>query len=588
MGAAFAAADANATTIGPFDANDANVEPLRSRLSVWVPQRYLSLVLGHRLSPRQLWDRLGAAIVGNGHQEDCVRLLDWIRLACTLRPAIGDDADPRGPVNSLGVDNEVILRPEMDIPLLRHTSRILSLDFPALTNATAAGAPPPAGDPTAPAILHLVEALRLERAAEAAAAAADRASARAVAAAPKAPSTAFPVLIHRILHTCDAVTEDELPALWHQWAAANRADRRRLLEHLLEAHASSGFAASVQAPIATKELFETILYLQLGSNDSDNLARGLQPFLMVLPSGSSAATALAQVECFDLMQGQLAAPSFAEQDSLRFLYTPVIQLPNQLHAILGALSIVLDVVLGVNHRLSAHYRLFFQGAWHHCFAHHLAHLDATRHPALFHCLPRIARFIQLQLIAYFNRTQPAMPQPELPAFASITSTVESKLFHLFPFMPALRGAPAAAPAAPALTPRPVAGPAAAAAAPGPRPAYTPAAAATPLGVAPVQAAIPPRAPAARNPAVNSEWQRRLAQGGRLLREFKSHIPSATATDGTVTELCLSYHIRGLCYENCRRAATHRPLTAADTIKAQAFVTQHLPPLATPATTPAAS
>ena len=214
-----------------------------------------------------------------------------------------DDFDPdahRPPTVCLGIDAEVIIRPELDAPLLRHCLRLLHHDLPTLR------APPkltelatPSGDPLA--LRSLVKALRLDCAADAATAAAKRATTCAASIAPKSPSASFPVLIHRIPHTCAVDTDADLPTLWHQWAAASRADQRRLFEHLLKAHATSGFAAFIQAPIVTKELYETVLHLRLGAIDANDLTQSLQPFLMVLTLGPLATTARARTERYNLM-----------------------------------------------------------------------------------------------------------------------------------------------------------------------------------------------------------------------------------------------------------------------------------------------
>ena len=37
--------------------------------------------------------------------------------------------------------------------------------------------------------------------------------------------------------------------------------------------------------------------------------------------------------------------------------------------------------------------------------------------------------------------------------------------------------------------------------------------------------------------------------------LRQHAPCWTV-NGTSQEVCLSYHLRGVCYDNCQRAATH--------------------------------
>jgi hypothetical protein len=65
--------------------------------------------------------------------------------------------------------------------------------------------------------------------------------------------------------------------------------------------------------------------------------------------------------------------------------------------------------------------------------------------------------------------------------------------------------------------------------------------------------------------------------GRTMADIKAHAPTCTDATGTVLPLCLSYHIRGACFDNCGRAASHRPLTASDRSALTDFASQHLPP-----------
>jgi hypothetical protein len=41
------------------------------------------------------------------------------------------------------------------------------------------------------------------------------------------------------------------------------------------------------------------------------------------------------------------------------------------------------------------------------------------------------------------------------------------------------------------------------------------------------------------------------------------------------QICLSYHLRGQCFDICRNRATHRALTPSETTTFQAFVDKHL-------------
>jgi hypothetical protein len=71
----------------PNDHLVANTEPgLESAMTIFLmlaPPRYAPIIINHRLSPTQLWDELGGAIIVNGNQGKYAPLLTWMVLAAT-------------------------------------------------------------------------------------------------------------------------------------------------------------------------------------------------------------------------------------------------------------------------------------------------------------------------------------------------------------------------------------------------------------------------------------------------------------------------------------------------------------------------
>ena len=71
--------------LGPFTAGDPDTEPLKCRKMVPVPAAYLHLLLDRTLTPRQLWEQVGGAIIADAKEVECGVLLNWIRAALTAR-----------------------------------------------------------------------------------------------------------------------------------------------------------------------------------------------------------------------------------------------------------------------------------------------------------------------------------------------------------------------------------------------------------------------------------------------------------------------------------------------------------------------
>jgi hypothetical protein len=78
----------------------------------------------------------------------------------------------------------------------------------------------------------------------------------------------------------------------------------------------------------------------------------------------------------------------------------------------------------------------------------------------------------------------------------------------------------------------------------------------------------------------TDWPARLTafeNSGRKIQDLKAAAPSSAANHlGATTPMCLSYHLRGTCFDNCGRRDTHRPLTAAESTAFAAFAVAHLP------------
>jgi hypothetical protein len=200
--AAFAAAAADAYLLNPIAAANPAASATITRFFIRVPPRYIPIVLGRRLTPRELWTQLGQVIIADGNEISCAPLLAWLRLSCStvLDPA-DDPANPVLPVHSpltcIGLDS-ALTRPEPDEPLFRHRWALVTTDLPDLLTPTT---PPPA-----PHFAGLLHAFRDDRLADREAASAEReldrasaAAARIAAAAAKRPSEAFAAIIDRLL-----------------------------------------------------------------------------------------------------------------------------------------------------------------------------------------------------------------------------------------------------------------------------------------------------------------------------------------------------------------------------------------------------
>ena len=121
--------DPLAETVGPFAANEVGTELVRTRNVMFVPPKYVLIVLGQTLTPRQAYQRLGGAIRADGFEGDCAPLLTYLRAACTLPagqllPAVQRPAAPVLRVDESlyrHIRDEIVLR---DFPRLREPAAL--------------------------------------------------------------------------------------------------------------------------------------------------------------------------------------------------------------------------------------------------------------------------------------------------------------------------------------------------------------------------------------------------------------------------------------------------------------------------------
>ena len=66
---------------------------------------------------------------------------------------------------------------------------------------------------------------------------------------------------------------------------------------------------------------------------------------------------------------------------------------------------------------------------------------------------------------------------------------------------------------------------------------------------------------------NPEWTAKFASSAKEIKDLK--------LDTNRPKICLSYHLRGTCFESCREHPTHRALTTAEKTATQAFLDKAL-------------
>jgi hypothetical protein len=537
------AAAPDAELLGPFVVTDAQVRRSSTRNMMYVPPRYVPIVAARRLTPRQLWTDLVGAIRADGNEVPCAALVNWVALAL-VRPIAGEPGV---------VHKEVVDVPLADRELNRARKRVLHAELPDLRMGTGDGVPADNNTTVTAQLVQFVGQL-VQESRQARVDDRDRADEKR---APKTPSAFFGEdMCRHLCIVCDVDTEGELPAVWKAIAGAGKKDRAAL-EHALN-NTAHGMGIASMVPIATPDLTKKLIGLRLAGDDVNNLGEGVQPFAIVIRDhGIIGYTTSVEEETVRQRNAEydiLAEGSVSTtlQDVAKISTTTPIKVPTDythLRAVLQAYGVLLTTILGGVHPLAMAYIRFVT---------RYSNEEVTCRGQLQTLFPgqgpgRLLRFLQLHLVTWFRKVRTNGRLPPVPPFED---ALDNLCLHLAGWAPEL-----------------------------PRPYIT--------LIAPPQQQHPPKhipGPAGgsqvsgltsggsesitktpRQLVTNLNRQPKLIPFGDLAVSMKLNAAIAKAGGppptinkaGVSIQMCLSYHVRGSCWNSCPRNADHAPHTTAE-------------------------
>lgn len=536
----------------------ANTIKIRTRYLMYVPPRYVPIVVHRRLNPRQLWDELVGAIRANNEVESCKELVNWVLVALMQ--------SGRGLPSTL-----VAARPTLslipDEVYFRRQQEILHAQLPGLTSI----APPSASGESAVTtqlatfVGQLVEEHRLARA--------DTRERADEKRSPKTPTAYWGEEACVFLCTmCEVDSEDLLPSVWTLIAAAGKRDRIAVENAILATARRLQLVES--APLVTPEFAKKLTNLQLAGTDVDNLAEGLQPFALLVPdhgtilnnhNKQAVRDARQLMDEYDLMTDGSVNTSLADAKTIR---TPssgqrLITDLSHLRTVLEAMDVVLHTVLGPQHSVTANYDIFLNT---YCkrenyFKARLNTLHVEYAPS------RLLRYVQIRLINWFRTIRAMGDRQPAPEFLPVLTNLDNCETFWIPTLPMQYGSPPNAITsfdAPTASSRTVSvGPPSTITAPsGVSASSTTSTTAPSSTTASTSSRRVTVINATKNPlfeALKDQLSR-----GKINTAIKQHGPPPTIThNGVPIQMCASYHLRGVCWSSCPRAADHVAHSASD-------------------------
>ena len=526
--AAWNAAPPTDNSLGSFGAG-ADMESKRVPYLVYVPQPYVGLFIGRRLTPRQLTEEILTTVESDGREADMQAFVHW----CIFAGCKAVNTDPASPL--LLTD---VVSPIADATFLEWRQSFLHSQLPGLVGGGATAA-------TAATVRMaglMGDMLTVQREAQAAAVAA-----RTAAAAPKSIGEFFKThLTTKLMHLCDVASESDLPEVWSEIAAANGKRDREAIELVVRNVANALFQPEL-APVITPHLAKKLTSVRLGGTNLDDLTEGVQPFCVVIQdhttsSGSAAFNDAVQAasDYDDVTRGSGAA-DLADLKSLKNQTKVILPETYPLaRAMLMGYRILLMVILGETHHVVLAFGRFLTMYTNreNFYMGRIQHVDGILGPA------RLLRYVQLVMRAWFQGLMEASSDAEaravpVPDFVGALHRTNIGDMAWLPSMP---------------------------------PQYL------------KRADLPPLISPEKGSDKGSEKEGEKKQTQVLNKsknprfdDFKLGIsntkfndaikkvgpPPTVTRNGKEAQMCASYHLRGVCWSNCARKHDHKPHSEAE-------------------------
>lgn len=544
----------------PVLPDDAGTMNVRTRRCMYLPAAYVPLLLrSGGYTVKQVWEVLYPAIALRQELVICQPLLRWLQAASMGTTVLN--------LQVLG-DPAVALplcAPPADDVLLGHRLSILHLQLPGLT------APPQSIETAlsqmATALITQTNDNKLVR---------DQKAAEELE--PKLPSRRFTVTLPVLLELLQTPDERNLPDIWHKWANCTKKQDFQVLRDGLEAFARSPQAFSPTVPIVSAKLVQEILNFNFLGESADDIKTGFHPFIIAEGNAEHRQSNREVARLYGFLQQGDTSISLADLESLQSKELRSVPLTYwELEKSLGAFGNLVAVVLGPAHPLCLSYKemwtLINSG------------LRDDLHAVLEHKFSikpvHILRSIQLQFYSWFNHRRHRLPAPLIDLKSIITQIIMG--LYVIPHLPpslyqlANPKRPQASDSVPGLV---SAGSASQSSGSSVGDASTVSGLTTPT-----HSGTPPTPPGRGAFITNLTPHESITSLDRpqtKIKDIMGTAPPPKMADGT--EMCLSFHLRGGCWSNCRRAANHAvTLSANDLQRLRQYLTRRFAALTPPPT-----
>ena len=329
---------AGADCVGPFNPFDPNVRALRSRRMFPVPRPYWGTCFsrGH-MSMEEFWTLVGSDIINQNRAVEMAPFLDWICVQSTHRLPLAAAAPGGGPRLPEAVYDLPV--PILQGPLQSKVAEWIERDLPGRRRATGALADLAAAQQGTLQVLQ-TSLTRQQQ---------DAVAARQ----PKTMDEKFPELALLLRRQLELAPGSAFPTFWNRFPNLKEGDIAFTLTSLFGTRATD---LNTSPPIATPDLVKAVRFVQFGYDSDDSLSKGLSIFQIVTGISSGASDAQRRRDLFILLNTGTHSPAV---ETAQACYSEDFTVPSssfeQGHVV-GGHAVVLDVLLGPQHRLSVAHR----------------------------------------------------------------------------------------------------------------------------------------------------------------------------------------------------------------------------------------
>jgi hypothetical protein len=344
-------AEPTATILGPYAGTDANTRTTKCRGMAYTPFELMEVVLGAELTARRAYELIIPVLFDTGYEGVCEPLVDFLTVALVKPSAVR--AEPLTLLDRVGLEGYV----PIPAAVSHRRLHLLYRDLPALMPRLASG---PVSDPAlldvARGMQDMVNEARLDRN--------DRTDAREIARRPRTVRERLgEALTDRLLLLCRSPNDEDLPPVYHEWAAHPRGvSERYTLQQSVDAAAAALDVPSFK--VTPTQVMAFKIFRFAGSNYFD-IGSGLLPF-SVTPSEATSVQARAMLAAdrvragaFDLgADPESGAVSPGEVARLRNLSGYIPQTWNEALSQFLGMQALMGAVLGHGHAVVTVYGRF--------------------------------------------------------------------------------------------------------------------------------------------------------------------------------------------------------------------------------------